>query len=98
MLAVLDFRSGTFLVGVDAEYEFGDKGQLIEIGGSAEAYFSFADPMAWHLYLGRKDPKEKRIRAGSSSSSRPTPTSCSTQQRAHRGVDRVRTSTGASAR
>ena len=63
MLAVLDFRSGTFLVGVGAEYAFGDKRQLIDIGGSAEAYFSFADPMAWHLYLGRKDPKEKRIRA-----------------------------------
>jgi len=62
-LAVLDFRSGTFLVGVGAEYAFGDSGQLIEIGGNAEAYFSFADPMAWHLYLGRKDPREKRIRA-----------------------------------
>ncbi|MCI0687295.1 MAG: hypothetical protein L0Y54_08675 [Sporichthyaceae bacterium] len=62
-IAVLDFREGTFLVGVDAAYKVGSGGELIEIGGSAEFFFSLADAMAWHFYLGIKDPRERRIRA-----------------------------------
>jgi hypothetical protein len=62
-LAVLDGRAGTFLVGVSAQYKYGDGGELIEIGGSVEAFFSFTDPSKWHLYLGQKEPREKRIRA-----------------------------------
>ena len=62
-LAVLDGRAGSFLVGLDAKYRFGDKGELIDIGGSAEAYFSLSDADAWHLYVGQRDPMEKRIHA-----------------------------------
>jgi hypothetical protein len=62
-LAVLDGRAATFLIGLDAEYKYGSGGELIEIGGSAEAFFDFHDFSAWHLYLGERDPREKRIRA-----------------------------------
>lgn len=62
-LAVLDFRAGTFLIGLDAEYKYDDSGALIDIHGGVEAFFSLADADAWHLYIGLKDPREKRIRA-----------------------------------
>jgi hypothetical protein len=62
-LAVLDARAGTVLVGLDARYKFGDEGELIDIGGSAEAFFSFHDASLWHLYIGQKEPRERRIRA-----------------------------------
>ena len=62
-LAVLDGRAGTFLVRLDAQYKYADGGELIDIRGSVEAYFSFHDADAWHLYLGLKDPRERRIRA-----------------------------------
>jgi hypothetical protein len=63
VLVVLDFRAGNFLVGLMAQYKFGDGGELIDIAGSAEAFFDFNDPSRWHLYLGVKDPKSRRIRA-----------------------------------
>lgn len=62
-LVVLDFQAGSFLVGIDANFKFGDGGELIDIGASAEMYFSFSDPSAWHLYLGMREPRERRIRA-----------------------------------
>ncbi len=62
-LVVLDFRAGDFLVGIDARYRVDDSGALIDIGASAEMYFSLSDPSAWHLYLGMRDPRERRIRA-----------------------------------
>lgn len=62
-LAVLDGRDSSFLVGLDARYRFGGSGELIDIRGGAEAFFDFDDPEAWHLYIGEKDPKERRIRA-----------------------------------
>ena len=62
-LVVLDFSAGDFLVGLDMEYKVDDTGWLIDVHGSCEAYFSTSDPGAWHLYLGIKDPREKRIRA-----------------------------------
>ncbi|HWJ42159.1 MAG TPA: hypothetical protein VNR67_01890, partial [Solirubrobacterales bacterium] len=62
-LAVLDGREGTMLLGLDASYKFGDGGELIEIHGGGEAFFDFDDPLAWHLYLGRNEPREQRIRA-----------------------------------
>ena len=63
MIVVLDFRAGEILFGLDAKYKVGDGAELIEIGGSAEAFFDFNDANRWHLYLGRKDPRERRIRA-----------------------------------
>jgi hypothetical protein len=62
-LAVLDGRAGTFLFGLDAQYKYGSGGQLIDIAGSAEAFFSLKNADAWHLYLGMPDPREQRIRA-----------------------------------
>jgi hypothetical protein len=62
-LVVLDFRAGNFLVGLMAQYKIADQGELIDIAGSAEAFFDFCDPTRWHLYLGVKDPKSRRIRA-----------------------------------
>lgn len=62
-LAVLDARAGAFLIGIDAQYKYGSGGQLLEIGGSAEVFFNLHDASAWHLYLGQKEPRDKRIRA-----------------------------------
>ena len=51
------------LLGLDASYKYGDGGELIEIHGGVEAFFDFDDPLAWHLYLGKDEPREQRIRA-----------------------------------
>ena len=62
-LMVIDGREGSFLVGIDAHYAYDDSGAVIDIGGGAEIFFPFDDPTAWHLYVGQKDPIERRIRA-----------------------------------
>ena len=63
-LVVLDGRAGTLEAGLDARYRFDEEsGSLVDIRGSVEAFFSYSDPTAWHLYLGRKEPREKRIAA-----------------------------------
>lgn len=62
-LAVLDGREGTFLFNIAAQYKYGGDGELIDIVGSAEGFFDFSDANAWHVYIGEKEPKEKRIRA-----------------------------------
>ncbi len=62
-LAVLDARAGSFLVGLDAQYKVGAGGELLDIRAGAEAFFDFDDPSAWHLYLGKREPREQRIRA-----------------------------------
>ncbi|MCP4257776.1 MAG: hypothetical protein GY774_09655 [Planctomycetes bacterium] len=62
-LAVLDKRAGTFLIGLDAQYKYDSEGKLIDIRGSAEAFFDFDDASLWHLYLGEREPRGKRIRA-----------------------------------
>jgi hypothetical protein len=62
-IAILDGRAGTFTVGLDAYYRFAKAGEVVEIGGGSELFFSFNDPSAWHLYLGVRDPRERRIRA-----------------------------------
>jgi hypothetical protein len=62
-LAVYDGRGGSVTIGLDAEYKTGKGGEMIEIGGSMEAFYAFDDPSAWHLWLGRDSPREQRIRA-----------------------------------
>ena len=42
-LLVLDVRAGNLTAGLDARYRFGSGGELIDISGSAEAYFDFVD-------------------------------------------------------
>jgi hypothetical protein len=61
-LAVYDGRGGSVTLGLDAEYKTGKGGELIEIGGSMEAFYAFHDPTAWHLWLGRDEPRALRIR------------------------------------
>ena len=64
VLAVLDPMAGTFLMNISASYQFPKgSGELLDVSGSAEAYFSAADPSSWHLYLGENKPESKRIRA-----------------------------------
>ena len=64
VLAVLDPVAGSFLLNIGATYQFPkDSGELIDIEGSAEAFFSASDPANWHLYLGQNTPEAKRIRA-----------------------------------
>lgn len=62
-LAVLDNRAGTMLIGLDARYKYGDSAELIDIRGSVEAYYNLNDPNVWHLYLGLREPRSKRIQA-----------------------------------
>ena len=64
VLAVLDPNTGTFLLNISAVYQSPKpNGELLDISGSAEAYFSTANPSGWHLYLGENKPESKRIRA-----------------------------------
>jgi hypothetical protein len=64
VLAVLDVAAGTFLMNISATYAFPkNSGDLLDIAGSAEAYFSAGNPDSWHLYLGENEPESKRIRA-----------------------------------
>ena len=61
-LSVLDLRQGQVLMGLDARYRQGETdGKLIDIRAGAEAFFH--TPQNWHLYLGEREPRDKRIRA-----------------------------------
>jgi uncharacterized protein DUF6603 len=63
-LAVLDGRAGTLQLGLDAKYRFDkDNGNLIDINGSAEGFFNFNDPNAWHLNIGLDEPRDRRLHA-----------------------------------
>lgn len=63
-LAVLDGRAGTLEFGLGAQWKYDkSRGCIIDIGGDAEAAFSFTDPDAWQICLGRQEPVDKRIRA-----------------------------------
>jgi uncharacterized protein DUF6603 len=63
-LAVLDGRAGTLQLGLDAKYRFDkDNGNLIDINGSAEGFFNFNDPNAWHLNVGLSEPRDRRLHA-----------------------------------
>jgi len=60
-LAILD-PSQSFLVDMDARFKYkADDGKLIDLHGSTEAYFNFDDPEAWHIWIGRKDDKKRRV-------------------------------------
>jgi hypothetical protein len=61
-LIVFDGRAGTLELGIEPHYLYPGKGELIDVSGIAEAFYSFNDPRAWYLYLGRRE-REQRIRA-----------------------------------
>lgn len=61
-LAVLDMREGQILIGLAAKYKQDEQtGKVIAIEAGAEAFFH--DPGDWHVYMGEKEPRDKRIRA-----------------------------------
>jgi len=62
MLFVYDGVAGTIDMAIEPHYVFPAGGELIDIGGVAEAFYSFNDPRGWYLYLGRRE-RERRIRA-----------------------------------
>jgi len=47
----------SFLLGLAAHYKYKDDGKLLDIKGSAEAFFDFNNADNWHIFIGRKDPK-----------------------------------------
>jgi hypothetical protein len=61
-LVIYDGVHGTIGLGIEPHYVFPNSGELIDVTGIAEAFYSFNDPRAWHVYLGRRE-REKRIRA-----------------------------------
>ena len=63
-IAVLDQDAGEYTFGLDAFYKY-DKtdGGVIEIRGSLEAYYKKSDPRAWHIWLGKDEPRASRIQA-----------------------------------
>ena len=50
-------------MGLDVHYKYEADGQLLDIRGGAEAFFDFHDGSIWHIYLGEREPRERRIRA-----------------------------------
>lgn len=63
-LAVLDEEAGEYTFGLDAFYKYdAASGGVIDIRGSLEAYYNKKDPRAWHIWLGKDDPRESRIQA-----------------------------------
>jgi hypothetical protein len=59
-LAIFDGSLNTFLINIGAYYSVVD---LIEVQGEAEAFFNLSNPNDWHLWLGKDQPEERRIRA-----------------------------------
>ncbi len=59
-LAIYDGNSATFLVNIGMLYKLA---RVIEVSGEAEAFFNLADPGDWHLYMGQREPEDKRITA-----------------------------------
>src|SRR5205814_2771155 len=62
-LTVLDFRAGNVMMGLDLHYLYKADGSLLDLRGSAEAYYDFHDSNAWHIYLGEREPRDHRVRA-----------------------------------
>ena len=61
-LAVLDMREGKIQIGLAARYKREwQTGKVIDIQAGAEAFFHTTND--WHVYLGEKEPRDKRIRA-----------------------------------
>ncbi|HEY0171734.1 MAG TPA: hypothetical protein VGB98_11985, partial [Pyrinomonadaceae bacterium] len=61
-LSVLDMRQKQVLMGLDARYKQDEtSGRVIDIRAGVEAFFH--TPNDWHIYLGVREPREKRIRA-----------------------------------
>jgi hypothetical protein len=62
-LTVLDFRVGIMRMGLDVHYKYKENGELLDLHGGSEAFFDFHDGSIWHIYLGEREPRTRRIRA-----------------------------------
>lgn len=62
-LAVIDNRAGEILLNMEADYQLGKDGRVLDVHVGAEAFFDYHKANNWHLYLGEKTPKDKRIQA-----------------------------------
>jgi hypothetical protein len=60
--AVLD-AGKSVLINLDAHYKYKDDGELIDMNGSAEAFFEFGNVENWHIYVGLKDDPKRRVSA-----------------------------------
>lgn len=60
MLAVIDGNKGTFQLNIDIKIVIQE---LVNLGGSLEAFFDFHDESKWYIHIGVKDPESKRIHA-----------------------------------
>jgi hypothetical protein len=58
--AIIDMERGELTIGLDARFTLA---RVLQITGSAEAFFNFHDPSAWHLYIGRDEPESRRVAA-----------------------------------
>lgn len=62
-LAVIDPEE-SMLLALDAHFKYrANDGKLLDMSGSAEAFFNFKDAQAWHIWLGLKEDKKRRLRA-----------------------------------
>jgi hypothetical protein len=59
-VAIYDGSLNTFIINIGAYYDVID---LIKVEGQAEAFFDLADPNNWHVWIGKDQPEERRIRA-----------------------------------
>ncbi|WP_281195107.1 hypothetical protein [Halorubrum sp. F4] len=63
-LAVLDGDAGNVTFGIDAAFtKRSADATLLDVRAGVEAHYDFADPSAWYLNLGRREPREDRVRA-----------------------------------
>ena len=61
--AVLDALAGSAQFGLDAKWRYPDGGELIDLSGSAEAFFDFHDAGNWYINVGLENPESARIKA-----------------------------------
>lgn len=59
-LAIFDGNANTFLLNIGAYYSIKN---VLEVQGEAEAFFNLDDPNDWHLWIGKDQPEERRVRA-----------------------------------
>lgn len=59
-LAIFDGNANTFLLNIGAYYSIKN---VLEVQGEAEVYFNLDNPNDWHLWIGKDQPEERRVRA-----------------------------------
>lgn len=62
-LAVVDGRSHTLTIGLDASYRNGRGGELIDMQLGCETFFDFDDGSLWYVHFGLREPRSRRVHA-----------------------------------